>query len=86
MKCLGLKWQNVSLLKKLNVRQLEMPRVRANIHGHCAKARKRLSKKVGYLSVADELPGISGSHFMAPQNLPFPLAFSVCFSSNFESR
>ena len=44
------------------------------------------ARKFAYLSVADELPGISGSHFMALQNLPFPLAFSVCVSSNFESR
>ena len=43
-------------------------------------------QEIWYLSVADEFPGISGSHFMSPQNLPFPLAFSVYASSNFESR
>ena len=88
MKCLGLKWEKKILLKKTKreatgnaVFALEL-----YIHGHCATARKWLSKKFAYLSVADELPGISGSHFMAPQNLPFPLAFSVCVSSSFELR
>ena len=80
MKCLGLKWQNVFLFKKSNARRLEMLcALELYIHGHCAKAQKWLSKKFAYISVADELPGISGSHFMAPQNLPFPLP-SLCAS------
>ena len=87
MKCLGLKWQNVFLFKKIERE--------ATGNAVCARAiyswplrngQEMTQQEICVLSVADVLSGINGSHFMAPQNLPFLLAFSVCVSSNFELR